>query len=51
MRIVMPMQDGDALSFGMPGYEASLYNFARSGQEITISVEVMPAMIASASAQ
>ncbi len=20
MRIVMPMQDGDALSFGMPGY-------------------------------
>ena len=46
MRIVMPMQDGDALSFGMPGYEASLYSFARSGQEITISVEVMPAMIA-----
>jgi hypothetical protein len=51
MRIVMPMQDGDALSFGMPGYEASLYSFARTGQEITISVEVMPAMIASASAQ
>ena len=51
MRIVMPLQDGDALSFGMPGYEASLYSFARSGQEITISVEVMPAMIASASAQ
>ena len=46
MRIVMPMQDGDALSFGMPGYEASLYSFARSGQEITISVEVMPDRIA-----
>jgi hypothetical protein len=51
MRIVMPMQDGDALSFGMPGYEASLYSFARIGKEVTISVEVMPAQIASASAQ
>ena len=40
MRIVMPMQNGDALSFGMPGYPASLYSFARSGQEIRISVEV-----------
>ena len=46
MRIVMPMQDGDALSFGMPGYEASLYSFARTGQEITISVEVMSDRIA-----
>ena len=50
MRIVMPMQDGDALAFSMPGYEGSLYSFARSGQEISISVEVMPATIASASA-
>ena len=40
MRIVMPMQDGDALAFGMPGYQDSLYSFARSGQEIRISVEV-----------
>ena len=39
MRIVMPMQDGDALAFGMPGYEGSLYSFARSGQAISISVE------------
>ena len=46
MRIVMPMQDGDALSFGMPGYKASLYSFARSGQEVTISVEVMADRIA-----
>ncbi len=46
MRIVMPMQDGDALAFGMPGYEGALYSFARSGQEISISVEVMPARIA-----
>ena len=42
MRIVMPMQDRDALAFSMPGYEDSLYSFARSGQEISISVEVMP---------
>ena len=46
IRIVMPMQDGDALSFGMPGYEASLYSFVRSGQEIRISVKVMPDRIA-----
>ena len=39
MRIVMPMQDGDALAFGMPGYEGSLYGFARSERDITISVE------------
>ena len=46
MRLVMPMQNGDALSFGMPGYEDSLYSFARSGQEIRISVEVEPNRIA-----
>jgi hypothetical protein len=40
MRIVIPMQDGDALAFGMPGYDDSLYSFARSGQKISISVEV-----------
>ena len=39
MRVVMPMQDGDALAFGMPGYEGSLYRFSRAGQEVTISVE------------
>ncbi len=48
MRIVMPMQDGDALSFGMPGYEASLYSFARSGQAITIGVEIEPDKFAAA---
>ena len=47
MRIVMPMQDGDALAFGMPGYKGSLYSFARSGQEISISVEIKPVKITS----
>ncbi len=47
MRIVMPMQDGDALAFGMPGYEGSLYRFSRSGQEIRISVEATSELIAS----
>ncbi len=46
MRIVMPMKDGDALSFGMPGYRGTLYSFARSGREISISVETVPALIA-----
>ena len=46
MRIVMPMQDGDALSFGMPGYRGMLYSFARTGREISMSVETVPALIA-----
>lgn len=47
MRIVMPVQDGDALAFGMPGYDGALYSFARSGQAISISVEFEPDRIAS----
>jgi opacity protein-like surface antigen len=46
MRIVMPMQDGDALAFGMPGYEGALYSFARAGQEVSISVEITPKRLA-----
>ena len=46
MRIVMPLQDGDALSFGMPGYRGTLYSFARTGREISMSVETVPALIA-----
>ena len=46
MRIVMPMQDGDALSFGMPGYPSLLYTFARVQSDVTISVASKPDMIA-----
>ena len=46
MRVVMPMQDGDALAFGMPGYPGALYSFARSGQEISISVEITSESVA-----
>ncbi len=46
MRIVMPMQDGDALAFGMPGYAGSLYSFARSGKDLNISVETNPDRLA-----
>ena len=45
MRIVMPMQDGDALSFGMPGYRGPLYSFARTGREISMSVEIKPQLV------
>ena len=38
MRVVMPLQDGDALSFGMPGYPSLLYTFARVQSDVTISV-------------
>ena len=40
MRVVMPMEDGDSLSFGMPGYEGALYSFARTGHEVIVSVDV-----------
>jgi hypothetical protein len=46
MRIVMPMQDGDALSFGMPGYPSLLYTFARAQSDVMISVVSKPDMIA-----
>ena len=45
MRIVMPMRDGDSLSFGMPGYRGPLYSFARTGREISISVEIKPQLV------
>lgn len=46
MRVVMPMQDGDSLSFGMPGYPYQLYTFARRQSEVTISVISKPDRIA-----
>ena len=46
MRIVMPMRDGDSLSFGMPGYRGPLYSFARTGREISMSVEIKPQLVA-----
>ena len=42
MRIVMPMQDGDALSFSMPGYPSLLYTFARAQSDVTISAVAKP---------
>jgi len=46
MRVVMPLQDGDALSFGMPGYRGTLYSVARTGRTISMSVETVPALVA-----
>lgn len=46
MRVVMPLQDGDRLAFGMPGHPGALYRFGRSGREVTISVEVKPKLLA-----
>jgi hypothetical protein len=38
MRIVMGLTDGDGTAFAMPGYPEALYSFARSGDEVTVSV-------------
>lgn len=48
LRVVMPLQDGDSLSFGMPGYPRALYSFARSGGTVSIGVDVKPLIVASA---
>ena len=42
MRIVMSMQDGDSLSFGMPGHPSLLYTFARVQSDVTISAVSKP---------
>lgn len=36
-RIVMALSDGDNLRFGLPGYAGTLYQFARSGDSVTVS--------------
>jgi hypothetical protein len=48
MRAVMPLRDGDALAFGMPGHAGALYRFARVGHEVRISVEIEPQRMAAA---
>lgn len=40
MRVVMALQDGDAVNFAMPGYSTALYSFARTGSVVTIGVEL-----------
>lgn len=37
MRIVAPLQDGDALNFALPGQPLTTYSVARSGAEVRIS--------------
>jgi hypothetical protein len=39
LRVVMGLADGDSVAFSMPGYQASLYAFSRSGEEVTVSTE------------
>lgn len=36
-RIVMNLSDGDHVRFGLPGHQGTLYEFARSGDVLTVS--------------
>lgn len=47
MRVMMRLEDGDDVSFGMPGYRGSLYRFARSEQTISMAVEYTPPKVVS----
>jgi hypothetical protein len=46
MRVVLPLQDGDAFALGLPGYRSVLYRFARSGEAVSIEVEMEPRRVA-----
>jgi hypothetical protein len=37
LRVVMGLADGDSVAFSMPAHQDSLYAFARSGEEVTVS--------------
>lgn len=39
LRVVMGLADGDSVAFSMPGHHDSLYEFSRSGKEVTVSTE------------
>ncbi len=47
MRIVMRMDDGDELSFAMPGYRTAQYRFERDGAAVAASVELTSNHVAS----
>lgn len=40
MRIVMRLEDGDDVTFAMPGYRSALYRFARDGAVVGATVQV-----------
>ncbi len=37
LRMMMEMQDGDALRFALPGHPGELYSISRSGAEVHVS--------------
>ncbi|MBP7240667.1 hypothetical protein [Amaricoccus sp.] len=43
MRIVLPLSDGDAAAFAMPGHAEAVYRFRRAGAAVTVSVDAAPA--------
>ena len=47
MRVVMKLEDGDDVSFSMPGYRTALYRFEREGDAVDASVAVQTNRVAS----
>lgn len=46
MRIVMALDDGDDVSFAMPGYPQALYRFTRAAEAVTVSVRRVDPVVA-----
>lgn len=46
MRVIMELNEGDDVSFSMPGYRAALYRFARSEDVVDVSVDLTPHRVA-----
>lgn len=51
MRVVMALEDGDAVQFSMPLYPEARYGFARDGEALTVSAERLDVQSASLAAQ
>ncbi len=39
LRMLMEMQDGDAVRFALPGHPGDLYSISRSGTQVRVSAE------------
>lgn len=47
MRVVMKLEEGDEVAFSMPGHQAALYRFTRSGDVVEASVDLAGDRVAS----
>lgn len=47
-RLVMALNEGDAVRFGLPGHKNALYSFERKGEIVVVMAEAIERQLASA---